>query len=102
APETVGYIEAHGSATPLGDAIEADGLKEAFHSAAARGQRAKTIGFGSVKSNLGHLEAAAGLAGLLKTVLCLKKQQLVASINFERLSPTIDLSGSVFYVVTTN
>ena len=102
APETIGYIEAHGSATPLGDAIEADGLKEAFRSTATLGRRAKTVGFGSVKSNLGHLEAAAGLAGLLKTVLCLKKQQLVASINFDRLSSKIDFSDSTCYVVTSN
>jgi acyl transferase domain-containing protein/NADPH:quinone reductase-like Zn-dependent oxidoreductase/acyl carrier protein/ribosomal protein S18 acetylase RimI-like enzyme len=101
-PETLGYIEAHGSATPLGDAVEADGLKEAFRSVAAGGRRDRTVGLGSVKSNLGHLEAAAGLAGFLKTVLCLKKQRLVASVNFEQLNLKIDFSDSVFYVVTGN
>jgi acyl transferase domain-containing protein/NADPH:quinone reductase-like Zn-dependent oxidoreductase/NAD(P)-dependent dehydrogenase (short-subunit alcohol dehydrogenase family)/acyl carrier protein/SAM-dependent methyltransferase len=100
--DTLGYIEAHGSATPLGDTIETDGLKEAFKSLPAQSLPKSTVGLGSVKSNLGHLEAAAGLAGLLKAVLCLKKKQLVASINFEQLNPKIDFSGSPFYIVARN
>ena len=66
-PAEVGYVECHGTGTPLGDPIEATAL------AAARGGRAAVCLIGSVKGNIGHLEAAAGIAGLLKTVLSIHK-----------------------------
>ena len=100
-PATIGYIEAHGTGTSLGDPIEIRGLKEAFSpdSRNSTSKGASACGIGSIKTNLGHLEAAAGITGLLKVVLCLKKRELPASLNFEELNPHIDLSGSPFFVV---
>jgi amino acid adenylation domain-containing protein len=96
-PQTVTYIEAHGTGTPLGDPIEVAALTQAF--------RLKTAqkGFcaiGSVKSNVGHLTTAAGIAGLIKTVLALKHQQLPPTLNFEQPNPDIDFANSPFYVNT--
>ncbi len=68
-PQTIGYVETHGTATPLGDPIEVEGLRAAFGADAARGQY---CALGSVKSNIGHLEAAAGVASVIKTALCLR------------------------------
>ncbi|WP_434047936.1 MULTISPECIES: amino acid adenylation domain-containing protein [Sorangium] len=95
-PEVLGYIEAHGTGTSLGDPIEVSGLKEAF--AGSRGG-ARSCGLGSVKSNLGHLEATAGLAGLLKMLLCLQKRALPATLHFNELNPHIQLDGTPFYIV---
>ncbi len=96
-PQTVTYIEAHGTGTPLGDPIEVAALTQAF--------RVKTAqkGFcaiGSVKSNVGHLITAAGIAGLIKTVLALKHRQLPPTLNFEQPNPAIDFANSPFYVNT--
>ncbi len=96
-PQTITYIEAHGTGTPLGDPIEVAALTQAF--------RVKTAqkGFcaiGSVKSNVGHLTTAAGIAGLIKTVLALKHQQLPPTLNFEQPNPDIDFANSPFYVNT--
>ncbi len=91
---TLGYIEAHGTATPLGDPIEMEGLNLAF------GKQEK-LGFcalGSVKSNMGHLTAAAGAAGLIKTVLSLHYQQLPPSIHYSKPNPEIDFENSPFFV----
>ena len=96
-PRSVGYIEAHGTGTSLGDPIEVTALTKVF--------RASTpdvgfCGLGSVKSNLGHLDAAAGIAGLLKTTLALEHQVLPPSLGFERPNPKSDLENSPFFVVT--
>jgi acyl transferase domain-containing protein/enoyl-CoA hydratase/carnithine racemase/acyl carrier protein len=96
-PLSLGYIEAHGTGTSLGDPIEVQGLKLAF--AQAGMQPEKSCGLGSVKTNLGHLEAAAGITGLLKTVLCLQYRQLPASLHFQQLNEHIQLSDSGLYVV---
>jgi acyl transferase domain-containing protein len=96
-PETITYIEAHGTATPLGDPIEIAALAKAFR---AGTQRKNFCAIGSVKSNLGHLDAAAGIAGLIKTVLALKHQQIPPSINFTRPNPAINFADSPFYVNT--
>ena len=99
-PDSVGFIETHGTGTALGDPVEIQGLKMAFSDATASGNCTKnSCGLGSVKSNIGHLEAAAGIAGLLKTILCLKNQELVASVNFKELNPQISLSESPFYIL---
>ncbi|MCB0191358.1 MAG: SDR family NAD(P)-dependent oxidoreductase, partial [Anaerolineae bacterium] len=102
-PATVGYIEAHGTGTALGDPIEVNGLKQAFarlYQQWDKGSVAQShCGLGSVKSNIGHLEAAAGIAGVLKVLLAMKHQTLPASINFEVQNPYIDLADSPFYVV---
>ncbi|MFN6485609.1 MULTISPECIES: beta-ketoacyl synthase N-terminal-like domain-containing protein [unclassified Nostoc] len=96
--ETISYIEAHGTATPLGDPIEIAALTQAFS------QTTDKKGFcaiGSVKTNLGHLDTAAGVAGLIKTVLALQHKMLPPSLHFETPNPKIDFANSPFYVNTT-
>ena len=96
-PETITYIEAHGTGTPLGDPIEIAALTQAFRmGTAARGFCA----IGSVKTNLGHLDAAAGVTGLIKTAWALKHALLPPSLHFEQPNPRIDLANSPFYVNT--
>ena len=93
--ETISYVEAHGTATPLGDPIEVAALTQAFRaSTQARGFCA----IGSVKTNIGHLDVAAGVAGLIKTTLALKHKQLPASLNFKTPNPKLDLPNTPFYV----
>jgi amino acid adenylation domain-containing protein len=94
-PETVGYIEGHGTATPLGDPIEVSALTRVFRASTPnRGFCA----IGSTKSNIGHLDAAAGIAGLIKTVLALKNKEIPPSLHFHRPNPLIDFPNSPFYV----
>ncbi|HEY4181377.1 MAG TPA: SDR family NAD(P)-dependent oxidoreductase [Kofleriaceae bacterium] len=82
-PDAVQYVEAHGTGTVLGDPIEVAALTEVF------GARRAPLAIGSVKSNIGHLEAAAGLAGVLKVVLALQHRQLPASLHFKTPNPHI-------------
>ncbi|NKD55167.1 SDR family NAD(P)-dependent oxidoreductase [Haematospirillum sp. H4485] len=97
--DRVSYIETHGTGTQLGDPIEIDALHQAFHSLAPN--RAEgSIALGAVKSNIGHLEPAAGMASLLKVLLCLKHRQLPANIHFSRLNPMIHLDDGPFYVLS--
>lgn len=102
-PSTVSYIEVHGSGTPLGDPIEINGLKKAFHelyTAWGRQPAEKThCGIGTVKTNIGHLESAAGIAGLIKMVLCMKHKKLLKTLHYEELNPYIQLENSPFYIV---
>ena len=104
--ESVGYIEAHGTGTRLGDPIEISGLIEAFRRLyRARGESwpaTPQCGLGSVKTTVGHLEGAAGLAGVLKVLLAIQHRSIPATLNFERLNPDIDLTDSPFYVVAQN
>ncbi|WP_049626970.1 type I polyketide synthase [Bacillus sp. JFL15] len=102
-PRTVSYIEAHGTGTALGDPIEINGLKAAF---AALYQKAGVTapdqphcGLGSVKTNIGHTELAAGMAGLLKIILQMQHKTLVKSLHCETINPYISLDGSPFYFV---
>ena len=95
APETIGYIEAHGTGTPLGDPIEIEGLSDAFGAGLPTKQ---FCAIGSVKSNLGHLDTAAGVAGLIKTALALHHRQLPPSLHFDSPNPKIDFARSPFYV----
>jgi FkbM family methyltransferase len=97
-PETVTYIETHGTATPLGDPVEITALTQAFR---ASTQKRGFCAIGSVKTNVGHLDAAAGVAGLIKTVLALKHKQIPPSLHFEKPNPQIDFASSPFYVNTT-
>jgi amino acid adenylation domain-containing protein/non-ribosomal peptide synthase protein (TIGR01720 family) len=96
--ETIGYVEAHGTATPMGDPIEVIALTQAF-----RGSTAEKAfcAVGSVKSNIGHTDCAAGVAGLIKTVLALEHKQIPATLNFHQPSPMIDFANSPFYVNAT-
>ncbi|MGC6177121.1 SDR family NAD(P)-dependent oxidoreductase [Lacrimispora sp. 38-1] len=101
-PETITYIEAHGTGTQLGDPIEINGLKKAFAEMYHRtGTAAKDAycGIGSVKPNIGHLETAAGIASVLKVVLALKHKTLPGLANFNRMNPYIQLEKTPFYLV---
>jgi polyketide synthase PksN len=94
-PETISYVEAHGTATRLGDPIEIGALTQAFR----LGTRKKQFcAIGSVKANIGHLDAAAGVTGLIKICLMMKHRMLVPSINFNQPNPAIDFPQSPFYV----
>ncbi|MES1242158.1 MAG: amino acid adenylation domain-containing protein, partial [Acidobacteriota bacterium] len=95
-PESISYIEAHGTATPLGDTVEIAALTRAHRLAGAA--RSGYCALGSVKSNVGHLDAAAGVAGLLKTVLSLQHGEIPPSLHFERPNPQIDFASSPVYV----
>ncbi|NLU93279.1 type I polyketide synthase [Chitinophaga sp. Ak27] len=92
-PATISMIEAHGTGTPLGDPIEMEALRQAFDSP---GRNCCAIG--SVKTNIGHLDSAAGIAGLIKTVLSLKHKAIPASLHFDTPNPKIDFANSPFYV----
>ncbi|MFG2267366.1 amino acid adenylation domain-containing protein [Streptomyces sp. NPDC048720] len=102
-PATVGYVEAHGTGTPLGDPIEIAGLVEAFGGRIDATQRPErpTVAVGSVKSNIGHLESAAGVAGLTKVLLQLRHRTLVPSLNSARRNPGIDFTTTPFEVQQT-
>ena len=93
--ETITYVEAHGSATPLGDPVEVAALTRAFRTGT---EKKGFCGLGSVKTNVGHLDAAAGVTGLIKTVLALKHRQLPPSLNYTQPNPQIDFANSPFYV----
>nr|AYM54555.1 hypothetical protein [Racemicystis crocea] len=97
-PGTLQYIEAHGTGTPLGDAIEISALKQVFR---GRGVPKGSCGIGSLKPSVGHLESAAGVASLIKTVLALKHRQIPPSLHFETPNPTLDLDRGPFYVNAT-
>jgi acyl transferase domain-containing protein len=93
--DTVTYVEAHGTGTLLGDPIEIAALTKVF---GARSDKKNYCAVGSVKTNIGHLDAAAGVAGLIKTVLALRHRQLPPSLHFKKPNPTIDFAGSPFFV----
>ena len=95
-PRSIGYVEAHGTATPLGDPIEIAGLTQAFR--AGTDERG-FCALGSVKSNIGHLDAAAGVAGLIKTALVLHHGRIPASLHFTAPNAKLDLPDSPFFVV---
>ncbi len=94
-PDSISYVEGHGSATEMGDPIEVEALTQAFR---ARTERTGFCALGSVKSNVGHLDSAAGVAGLIKTVLSLEHGEIPPSLGFERPSPRIDFERSPFFV----
>jgi acyl transferase domain-containing protein len=96
APEAVDYVEAHGTGTPLGDPIEVAALGRVLGALRPEGTPLRV---GSVKSNVAHLEAAAGMAGLIKTVLMLHRRTLLPSLHAQQLNPVIDFSGAGIAVV---
>lgn len=95
-PATISYVEAHGTATPLGDPIEIEGLINGFGEQAEK----QFCAIGSVKSNIGHLTAAAGVAGFIKTALALHHKTIPASLHFTTPNPAIDFVNSPFFVNT--
>ena len=105
-PRSVTYVEAHGTGTRLGDPIEINALKSAFASLAGDAalgeddpQEAARCGIGSVKTNIGHLELAAGVAGVMKVLLQLRHRTLVKTLHCEDVNPYIELADSPFYIV---
>ncbi len=95
-PETISYIETHGTGTPMGDPIEVAALTKAFRIATNKNG---FCGLGSVKTNIGHLEVASGVSGLIKTALAFDNELIPATINFETPNPELDLENSPFYIV---
>lgn len=97
-PADVSYVEAHGTATRFGDPVEVAALTRAFR---ASTDRTGYCALGSVKTNIGHLDAAAGVASLIKTTLALHHGKIPPSLNFQRPNPQLDLAASPFYVNTS-
>ncbi|MCX6318726.1 MAG: amino acid adenylation domain-containing protein, partial [Bacteroidetes bacterium] len=96
APETIRYVEAHGTGTILGDPIEVEGLIKAFNTS-----KKNFCAIGSVKTNIGHLDAAAGVTGLIKAALTLYRKTIPASLYFEKANPAIDFTNSPFFVAAS-
>ena len=96
--DTISYVEAHGTATPVGDPIEVTALTQAFR---ATTDASGYCAIGSVKSNIGHLDTAAGVAGVIKTVEALKHRQIPPSLHFTAPNPSIDFANSPFFVNAT-
>ncbi len=96
-PETITYIETHGTGTDLGDPIEVAALSKAFH---AYTKKKQFCAIGSVKTNIGHLVNAGGVASVVKTILAMEHKVLPPSLNFEQPNPKIDFMNSPFYVNT--
>jgi acyl transferase domain-containing protein/NADPH:quinone reductase-like Zn-dependent oxidoreductase/acyl carrier protein len=95
-PDDFSYFEAHGTGTPVGDPIEANAIGEAIGKA-----RSRPLPIGSVKSNIGHLEPASGMAGLMKLLVCFDRDVIPASLNFETPNPNIPFTALNLEVVTT-
>ncbi len=95
-PEDISYIETHGTGTLLGDPIEIEALSRSFNTS-SKGY----CPIGTVKSNIGHLDAAAGIAGLIKTVLSLKNEKIPKSLHYEKSNPNINFEQTPFYVNNT-
>ncbi len=94
-PETISYVEVHGTGTNLGDPIEIAALTQAFR---AGTDKRNYCAIGSIKPNIGHLDTAAGVAGLIKTALALTHKRIPASLHFEQPNPQIDFASSPFFV----
>ncbi|MBA2649121.1 MAG: hypothetical protein H0U75_05865, partial [Legionella sp.] len=103
-PDSISYIEAHGTGTSLGDPIEINGLKKAFSDLAKEHQQTlgtHYCGIGSVKTNIGHLETAAGIAGVIKVLLAMQHEVIPSSLHCQELNPYIELESSPFYITTS-
>lgn len=96
---SISYIETHGTGTALGDPIEVQALREAFEDDQVKDEA--FCGLGTVKTNIGHCESAAGIAGLIKLLLSMQHQQLPGILHFKQLNPFLDIAGSPFYITDT-
>ncbi|WP_291982181.1 type I polyketide synthase [Luteitalea sp.] len=94
-PDSISYVETHGTGTPVGDPIEVAALTQAFRTGTDKNA---FCGIGSLKSNIGHLDTAAGVASLIKTVLAMQHRKLPPSLHFRSPNPAIDFAASPFYV----
>jgi acyl transferase domain-containing protein/acyl carrier protein len=99
APSAVDFVEAHGTGTPVGDPVEVQALQAVLAPGRPPG---RPCWVGSIKTNIGHLEAAAGVAGLIKACLCLAHRRVAPAIHFERLNPAIDLSSGALAIATAS
>ncbi len=99
APEDIGYIETHGTGTPLGDPIEFEALRAVLGAPRPTGSRCV---LGAAKTNVGHLEAAAGVAGLIKAVMVLREETIPKNLHFRALNPRISVDGTPFVIPTEN
>lgn len=95
--ESISYVEAHGTGTLMGDPIEISALTQVFRQSTLK---KRFCGIGSVKTNIGHCNSAAGAAGIIKAILSLKNRMLAPSLNFTHPNPNIDFANSPFYVVS--
>lgn len=102
-PDTVSYIEAHGTGTELGDPVEIEGIKKAFTTMYQElGKELPSTpycGIGSVKTNIGHLEPASGIASLIKVLLAFQYKEIPGLVNFKEKNPYIEIDNSPFYLV---
>jgi acyl transferase domain-containing protein/acyl-CoA synthetase (AMP-forming)/AMP-acid ligase II/aryl carrier-like protein/NAD(P)-dependent dehydrogenase (short-subunit alcohol dehydrogenase family) len=98
-PQTISYIETHGTGTELGDPIEIEGLKKAFNTLDQASTKSAYCGLGSVKTHIGHLEPASGIASVIKVLLSMKHQKLIGNLHFNEINPLINLDNSPFYIV---
>jgi acyl transferase domain-containing protein/thioesterase domain-containing protein len=94
--DSIGYIEAHGTGTALGDPIEVSALTQAFRQSTSR---SGYCGLGSLKSNVGHMDSAAGVGALLKAILCVKHGERVSTVHFQAPSPRLEIGATPFFVV---
>lgn len=105
-PDTVTYLEAHGSGTRLGDPVEVEGILKAFRELyrdwGKELSEKPRCGLGTIKSNLGHPETVAGIAGLIKVVLAMNKGLIPANLHYSKLNPEIKLDKTPFYIVDQN
>ncbi|MGN8844761.1 SDR family NAD(P)-dependent oxidoreductase [Niallia sp. HCP3S3_B10] len=98
--ESINYIEAHGTGTPKGDPIEFEGLTKAFNSLSTNNEsKINYCGIGTVKTNIGHLEAAAGIAGVIKVLMAMKNKKLPGILNFNQLNPKISPHNTPFFII---
>jgi polyketide synthase PksN len=100
-PAAVGLIEAHGTGTAMGDAVELNGLKKAFRELGVSDGPASRCAVSSVKTNIGHLEAASGVTSLIRTVLAMRHRTIPGVLHFEQLNPQIRLDDSPFHIAQT-
>ena len=100
-PSSIGFIETHGTATPLGDPIEVLSLKRCYHDSGAPDELGKTCAIGSVKSNIGHAIHAAGLASLIKTAMAVKENKIPPTLFFQSPNPKLELEKTHFHVNTS-
>ncbi|QMT59047.1 SDR family NAD(P)-dependent oxidoreductase [Legionella sp. PC997] len=98
-PDTVSYIETHGTGTALGDPVEVEGLKLAFSSLRTSRTKQNWIGLGSVKTNIGHLEPASGIAGIIKLLLAMSHETLPGILHLQELNPYINLNDTPFTII---
>jgi polyketide synthase PksN len=97
-PTSISYIECHGTGTPLGDPVEVNGLRKAFLELGDK--EVGHCGLGTVKTNIGHLEGSAGIAGVIKVLLALQHKKLPGLATFKELNPYVQIENSPFYLVT--